>query len=184
MPPLFALCDAIVSENCKGIVKDKRSRLKRQVVVLALVDPVLFHRPIQTASLYTMYNTQSGLTERRLREVIYQNRVWGQRDAVLHRDGNMANGLFGCPLHGGSGVILNAAEIDAPSISFEGAKLSLLTEHVPKPARMIGNGTMLSQRSAANLYRCQSNTCVVKKSNPKGPSPGAIRGICLRSCPP
>ncbi len=42
VPPLFAFCDAIFSENCKGIVKNKRSRLKRQAVVLALVDPVLF----------------------------------------------------------------------------------------------------------------------------------------------
>jgi hypothetical protein len=28
VPSLFALCDAIFSENCQGIVKNKRSRLK------------------------------------------------------------------------------------------------------------------------------------------------------------
>ena len=75
VPPLFALCDAIFSENCKGIVKDKRSRLKRQAVVLALVDPILFIVPFKSHSLYKMYNTHGGLTERRLREVIYQNPV-------------------------------------------------------------------------------------------------------------
>ncbi len=47
VPPLFALCDAVFSENCKGIVKNKRSRLKRQTVVLPLVDPVLFIVPFE-----------------------------------------------------------------------------------------------------------------------------------------
>jgi len=47
VPPLFALCDAVFSENGKGIVKNKRSRLKRQAVVLPLVDPVLFIVPFK-----------------------------------------------------------------------------------------------------------------------------------------
>jgi hypothetical protein len=47
VPPLFALCDPVFSETCEGIVKNKRSRLKRQTVVLPLVDPVLFIVPFK-----------------------------------------------------------------------------------------------------------------------------------------
>ena len=78
VPTLFAFCDAIFSENCKEIVKNKRSRLKRQAIVLGLVDPVLLIVPFQTASLYKMYKTVGGLIERRLKGVIFGNAVSGQ----------------------------------------------------------------------------------------------------------
>jgi hypothetical protein len=47
MPPLFALRGAVFSENYKGIVKNKRSRLECQAVVFPLVDPVLFIGPLK-----------------------------------------------------------------------------------------------------------------------------------------
>ena len=47
MPPLFPLRDAVPPENCEGIVKNQCSRLKRQAVVLLLVDPVLLIVPFE-----------------------------------------------------------------------------------------------------------------------------------------
>ncbi len=65
-PPLFALSDAIFSENRKGIVKNKRSRLKihrrqdrRRSRRASAGWSGSFHRPIPTASLYKMYNKLS-----------------------------------------------------------------------------------------------------------------------------
>jgi len=41
VPPLFASHDAILAEDCVGIVENKRRSFKRDAVVLQLVDPVL-----------------------------------------------------------------------------------------------------------------------------------------------
>ena len=91
MPTLFTVRDAIVSEHCKGIVKNKRSRLKRQAMVLALVDPVVFVGPIQTASLYKMDNTPGGWTERRLKGVISPNPVSREREPEKRQTSTFGN---------------------------------------------------------------------------------------------
>ena len=61
MPPLFALHDAIFAENCKGIVENKGGRLKREAVVLPLVDPVLFIVPFKPHR-YTKCITHAGIS--------------------------------------------------------------------------------------------------------------------------
>jgi len=60
VPPLFARYDAVLAEDCMGIVEYKSRALKTEAVVFLFVDPVLFSRPIRTASLYKTYNIEFG----------------------------------------------------------------------------------------------------------------------------
>ncbi len=47
MPPLFAVDNAVFSENCKRSMVNKGGRFEREAVVLPLVDPVLFIVPLK-----------------------------------------------------------------------------------------------------------------------------------------
>src|SRR5450759_4060950 len=47
VPPLFASHDAILAEDCVGIVGNQRRSFERDATVLQLVDPVLFAVPFK-----------------------------------------------------------------------------------------------------------------------------------------
>jgi hypothetical protein len=60
VPPLFTRNKAVLSEDYKRIIENKRGRFEREAVVLPLVDPGSFPHPSRTALLYKMYNTSRG----------------------------------------------------------------------------------------------------------------------------
>jgi len=62
VPPLFARHDAILTEDCPGIIENECRGPKRDPTVLPLVKPVLLAVPFELHSLYKMYNARSEMS--------------------------------------------------------------------------------------------------------------------------
>jgi hypothetical protein len=80
VPPLFASRNAILAEDCLGIVENECRTLESDATVLLLVDPALLAVPIRTALLYKLYNArcaESTALSGNSRRAVFQLRIHG-----------------------------------------------------------------------------------------------------------